>query len=68
MSNSKLWNKENPRPRENTIELELQRLERISVALHIAIVEKKNKHIQNDLEELNKSITELRRLFNDLNS
>ena len=68
MSNSKLWNKENPRPRENTIELELQRLERISVALHIGIEEKKNKHIQNDLEELNKSITELRRLFKELNS
>lgn len=63
---SKLWNKEDKRPQDNTIELELQRLERICVALTIAIYEKKQKHIQNDLDEMNKSITELRRLINEL--
>lgn len=63
---SKLWDKEDKRPPENTIELELQRLERIALALHIAIAEKKHKHVQNDLDELNKSITELRRLIKEL--
>lgn len=63
---SKLWDKEDRRPQENTIELELQRLERIALALHIAIAEKKHKHVQNDLDELNKSITELRRLIKEL--
>lgn len=63
---SKLWNKEDKRPPENTIELELQRLERIALALHIAIAEKKHKHVQNDLDELNKSIIELRRLIKEL--
>lgn len=64
---SKLWNGSDKRPKDNSIILELDRLERISLALHIAIAERKNKHIQNDLDELNKSITELRRLFNELN-
>lgn len=62
---SKLW-KSDKRPSNNTVMLELQRLERITVALSIAIVEKRQKHIMNDLIELNNSITELRRLLIEL--
>ena len=36
------------------------------VALSIAIAEKRQKHIMNDLIELNNSITELRRLLVEL--
>lgn len=62
---SKLW-KSDKRPSNNTVMLELQRLERITVALSIAIAEKRQKHIMNDLIELNNSITELRRLLIEL--
>lgn len=62
---SKLW-KSDKRPNNNTVMLELQRLERITVALSIAIAEKRQKHIMNDLIELNNSITELRRLLIEL--
>lgn len=62
---SKLW-KSDKRPSNNTVMLELQRLERIIVALSIAIAEKRQKHIMNDLIELNNSITELRRLLIEL--
>ena len=62
---SKLW-KSDKRPSNNTVMLELQRLERITVALSIAIAEKRRKHIMNDLIELNNSITELRRLLIEL--
>ena len=41
---SKLW-KSDKRPSNNTVMLELQRLERITVALSIAIAEKRQKHI-----------------------
>ena len=64
---SKLW-KSDKRPSNNTVMLELQRLERITVALSIAIAEKRQKHIMNDLIELNNSITELRRLLIELES
>ena len=62
---SKLW-KSDKRPSNNTVMLELQRLERIIVALSIAIAEKRQKHIMNDLIELNNSITELIRLLIEL--
>lgn len=62
---SKLW-KSDKRPSNNTVMLELQRLECITVALSIAIAEKRQKHIMNDLIELNNSITELRRLLIEL--
>lgn len=62
---SNLWESDK-RPSNNTVMLELQRLERITVALSIAIAEKRQKHIMNDLIELNNSITELRRLLIEL--
>ena len=64
---SKLWDKEDKRDVDNnTLKKEIDRLERISLALRIAVEEKRKRHYENDFEELGKCIAELRRLVNKL--
>ena len=65
---SKLWGKDDKRPVNNSIEKELNRLERVVLALHIAVAEKRKKHYEQDFEELGNCIAELRRLLNELNN
>lgn len=59
---SKYWN-DKPRPRNNTIEMELKRLERIHDALLHSVIEGSKKHSLSDLEELRMSIEELKQLI-----
>ena len=65
---SKLWDKDDKRPLNNSIEKELNRLERVVLALHIAVAEKRKKHYEQDFEELGNCIAELRKLLNELNN
>lgn len=62
---SKYWKDDNPRPRNNTIKLELQRLERIHDALLHSVLEGSKKHSLNDLQELRMAIEELKRLIKE---
>ena len=61
---SKFW-KNSPRPRNNTIEMELKRLERIHDALLHSVLENSKKHSLSDLEELRMSIEELKQLITE---
>lgn len=64
---SKLWNGTDKRDVDNnTLKKEIDRLERVAVALRIAVEEKRKRHYENDFEELGKCIAELRRLVNEL--
>lgn len=63
---SKLWDKIDKRPKNNTLNKEIDRLERICLALHIAVNEKQKRHYEQDFEELGKCILELRRLADEL--
>ena len=64
---SKLWDKEDKRDVDNnTLKKEIDRLERIALALRIAVDEKRKRHYENDFEELGKCIAELRRLIKEL--
>lgn len=59
-----VW-KTDKRPKNNTIEKELKRLQRIHDMLLQAVLSGKKKHQLNDLEELKDSIDELIFLFNE---
>lgn len=63
---SKYWKSDSrKRPRKNTIELELMRLERIHDALLLSILKENKVHSLNDLEELRMSIDELKRMYKE---
>lgn len=62
---SKFWSKEHPRPKQNTIEFELERLERIHDALMHATLAEEKKHIFNDLQELRYTIDNLKELIEE---
>lgn len=64
---SKLWDKEDKRDVDNnTLKKEIDRLERVALALRIAVEEKRKRHYEYDFEELGKCISELRRLVREL--
>ena len=46
-------------PNNNTLEKEVARLRRIIIALELAFLEKRYKHVQQDINELHRSIDEL---------
>ena len=46
-------------PNDNTLEKEVARLRRIIIALELAFLEKRYKHVQRDINELHRSIDEL---------
>ena len=46
-------------PNNNTLEKEVARLRRIIIALELAFLEKRYKHVQRDINELHRSIDEL---------
>ena len=46
-------------PNDNTLEKEVARLRRIIIALELAFLEKRYKHVQRDINELHHSIDEL---------
>lgn len=46
-------------PDNNTLEKEVARLRRIIIALELAFLEKRYKHVQRDINELHRSIDEL---------
>lgn len=61
-----MWNnKENKRPCDNKLELEVERLSRIIVALRISFLEKRHTHTLRDIDELDRCYYELKRLLNE---
>ena len=52
-------------PKDNTLEKELERLKRIALALEIAVLEDRKKHVLRDIKEMRISIEELERLMKD---
>ena len=59
-----IW-KEDGIPKDNTLEKELERLKRIALALEIAVLEGRKKHVLRDIKEMRVSIEELERLMKD---
>ena len=59
-----IW-KTDKRPRKNTMEQEIERLKRVTVALTIAVEEKRTKHVKRDLLELMLIYDELKRLLEE---
>lgn len=59
-----IW-KEDSIPKNNTLEKELERLKRIALALEIAVLEGRKKHVLRDIKEMRISIEELERLMKD---
>ena len=53
-----IWKKDKI-PDNNTLEKEVARLRRIIIALELAFLEKRYKHVQRDINELHRSIDEL---------
>ena len=53
-----IW-KTDKTPNNNTLEKEVARLRRIIIALELAFLEKRYKHVQRDINELHRSIDEL---------
>ena len=53
-----IWKKDKI-PNDNTLEKEVARLRRIIIALELAFLEKRYKHVQRDINELHHSIDEL---------
>lgn len=60
-----IW-KDDKRPNENTLEKEIDRLERVVLALHIAVAERRTKHYERDFIEIGYCLAELRRLIKEL--
>lgn len=56
-----IWKKDRI-PDNNNIKSEVARLKRIAVALELALLEKRYKHVYRDIDELHRSIDELERL------
>ena len=56
-----IWKKDRI-PDNNTVKSEVARLKRIVVALELALLEKRYKHVYRDIDELHRSIDELERL------
>lgn len=59
---SSIW-KTDKIPDNNTLEKEVDRLKRIIVALSLAIMEKRYKHVHRDIDELFRCHEELERLI-----
>ena len=59
-----IW-KEDGIPKDNTLEKELERLKRIALALEIAVLEGRKKHVLRDIKEMRISIEELERLMKE---
>ena len=51
--------------KDNTLEKEFERLKRIALALEIAVLEGRKKHVLRDIKEMRISIEELERLMNE---
>ena len=51
--------------KDNTLEKEFERLKRIALALEIAVLEGRKKHVLRDIKEMRISIEELERLMKD---
>lgn len=59
-----IW-KEDGIPKDNTLEKEFERLKRIALALEIAVLEGRKKHVLRDIKEMRISIEELERLMKE---
>ena len=59
-----IW-KEDSIPKDNTLEKEFERLKRIALALEIAVLEGRKKHVLRDIKEMRISIEELERLMEE---
>ena len=51
--------------KDNTLEKEFERLKRIALALEIAVLEGRKKHVLRDIKEMRISIEELERLMKE---
>lgn len=61
-----IWNKqENKIPHNNNLDLEVERLSRIIVALRVSFLEKRFKHTMQDIDELDRCYHELKRLLKE---